>query len=293
VPGVGFEPTCPCGQSGLSRLRLTVFRHPGLADASSRSILFACEHMFVHCIEDVHRALALHAAGLSAHGVSRQTGVARSTIQHWIRDPDRALRRGQARKAVRPARAPATYAYLLGLYLGDGWMRRYPRTWQLVLTLDSRYESIVDEAREAMRIFTPSGLVRVRRRGDSRAVDVSAYGKHWLTLFPQHGPGRKHLRRIVFVDWQHDITHAHPRHLLRGLIQSDGCRIVASVPGPQGKRYSYPRYYFSNRSADIRAILCEHLDLLAIEWTRSMPHVIQIARRPAVKALDGFIGPKR
>src|SRR3989337_207609 len=29
MPGVGFEPTRPFGQSGLGRLRLTVFRHPG------------------------------------------------------------------------------------------------------------------------------------------------------------------------------------------------------------------------------------------------------------------------
>jgi hypothetical protein len=257
------------------------------------SVLPRWERRFVHCFEDVERALGLHAGGLSAYRISRETGIARSTVQHWVRDPDRARARGRPRKAVHPAQAPATYAYLLGLYLGDGWMRRYPRTWQLVLTLDSRYESIVDEAHESMRTFTPSGLVRVRRRRDSRAVDVSAYGKHWLTLFPQHGPGRKHLRHIVLADWQRDITHARPMDLLRGLIHSDGCRIVASVPGPQGKRYSYPRYYFSNRSADIRAIFCEHLDLLAIEWTRSMPHVIQIARRPAVKAVDRFIGPKR
>jgi hypothetical protein len=247
----------------------------------------------VHPIEDVERALDLHARGLSDYGISRETGIARSTVQRWVGAPDRARARGRPRRAVHPAQAPASYAYLLGLYLGDGWMRRYPRTLQLVLTLDCRYERIVDEAREAMHTFTPSGLVRVRRRGESRAVDVSAYGKHWVALFPQHGPGRKHLRRIVLADWQHDITHAHPRQLLRGLIHSDGCRIVASIPGPRGKRYSYPRYYFSNRSDEIRAIFCEHLDLLAIEWTRSMPHVIQIARRPAVKALDRFIGAKR
>ena len=29
MPGVGFEPTRPRGQSGLSRPRLTEFRHPG------------------------------------------------------------------------------------------------------------------------------------------------------------------------------------------------------------------------------------------------------------------------
>jgi hypothetical protein len=36
----------------------------------------------------------------------------------------------------------------------------------------------------------------------SRALDVSSYWKHWPCLFPQHGPGRKHERRIALVPWQ-------------------------------------------------------------------------------------------
>jgi len=246
----------------------------------------------VHSQPHVERVLALHADGLSHYAISRETSIPRSTVQRWVRNPERAVMR-KRRPCVPPRQAPGPYAYLLGLYLGDGWMRRYPRTWQLVLTLDSKYGGIIEEAREAMRTFTPSGIVRVRRRRDERAVDVSAYGWHWPQLFPQHGPGRKHLRRIVLADWQREITRAHPDLLLRGLIHSDGCRIVASVPGPRDKRYLYPRYYFSNRSADIRSIFCDHLDLLSIDWTRSMPYVIQVARRPAVAALDQFIGPKR
>jgi hypothetical protein len=247
--------------------------------------------LFVHPLAQVERVLALHRDGLSSYAISRRTGIARSTLLHWLDEPDRALRRGRSRE-VSPLRAPRSYAYLLGLYLGDGWIRRYPRTSQLVLTLDSRYATIVDEAREAMRTFTPSGLTRVRRRRSARVVDVTAYGKHWLQLFPQHGPGRKHHRAIALSDWQRHITYRHPQDLLRGLIQSDGCRVIASVRGPKGKRYSYPRYYFSNRSADIRGIFCDHLDLLSIDWTQSMEYVIQIARRPAVGALDQFVGPK-
>jgi hypothetical protein len=246
----------------------------------------------VHPVGQVEQVLALHRDGLSSYAISRKTGIARSTLQHWLVEPDRALARGKSRE-VSPRKAPEMYAYLLGLYLGDGWIRRYPRTWQLVLSLDSRYERIVTDAREAVRTFTPSGITRARRRRDERVVDVTAYGKHWLQLFPQHGPGRKHHRVIALTDWQREITHRHPEDLLRGLIQSDGCRVVASIRGPKGKRYSYARYYFSNRSADIRGIFCEHLDLLSIGWTQSMEYVIQVARRPGVAALDRFIGPKR
>jgi hypothetical protein len=55
----------------------------------------------------------------------------------------------------------------------------------------------------------------------------------------------------------------------------------------------YPRYYFSNVSEDIKAIFCEHLDLLGIEWKRNGPMSISIARRAAVAKLDEFVGPKR
>jgi hypothetical protein len=53
------------------------------------------------------------------------------------------------------------------------------------------------------------------------------------------------------------------------------------------------RYSFSNRSEDIKGILCEHLDLLGIAWRRAGDQNISIARREAVAALDAFVGPKR
>jgi hypothetical protein len=54
----------------------------------------------------------------------------------------------------------------------------------------------------------------------------------------------------------------------------------------------YPRYQFSNRSDDIKAMFCEHLDLLGIAWRRARARNISIARREAVAALDEFVGPK-
>lgn len=48
------------------------------------------------------------------------------------------------------------------------------------------------------------------------------------------------------------------------------------------KNYRYARYSFSNPSDDIRGILCEHLDLLGIGWTR--PNAHQIAVDPAQRS---------
>ena len=58
------------------------------------------------------------------------------------------------------------------------------------------------------------------------------------------------------------------------------------------KTYRYVRYGFANRSDDIKRILCDHLDLLGIGWTRPNGQLIAIDRRAEVAKLDAFIGPK-
>ena len=125
------------------------------------------------------------------------------------------------------------------------------------------------------------------------AVSVSSYSKHWPCLLPQHGPGVKHNRSIVLADWQSEVTALHPWRLLRGLIHSDGCRFVNPVTKPGRTRvYEYARYCFSNRSADIRRIFCEHCDLVGVEWRRMNEFNISIARRRSGELMDRFIGPK-
>jgi hypothetical protein len=96
--------------------------------------------------------------------------------------------------------------------------------------------------------------------------------------------------------WQERID---PRHkasfILRGLLHSDGCRATNTVHRslPGGIRsYSYPRYFFSNTSDDIRELFTDTLDRLGIAWRQNRHNSISIARREAVEALDVFVGPK-
>jgi hypothetical protein len=102
---------------------------------------------------------------------------------------------------------------------------------------------------------------------------------------------------IRLADWQREITGAHPEELIRGLIHSDGsrCNNRFKVKLPSGRvgSYAYVRYFFTNYSADIRGIFCEHCDLLGIRWTQSSFKNISIAHRDSVALLDSFVGPKR
>lgn len=62
------------------------------------------------------------------------------------------------------------------------------------------------------------------------------------------------------VDWQIDIVKAHPQRLLRGLIHSNGCRVLNRVNGT-----GYPRYQFTNNSVDIREIFCDACDEFGVQ----------------------------
>lgn len=184
----------------------------------------------------------------------------------------------------------AAYSYILGLYLGDGHLASFPRTKCLRVYLDASYPEVVKECARAIGRLAPRNRVSVHpRRG---CVVVQCYSCQWACLLPQHGSGAKHHRSIVLTGWQRDITRAHPHELVRGLIHSDGCRFTNPIRS-KGRAYFYPRYFFSNRSEDIKAIVCEHLDLLGIAWRRVGAYNISIARREAVAALDAFVGPKR
>jgi hypothetical protein len=127
--------------------------------------------------------------------------------------------------------------------------------------------------------------------GLSRKVgctEVAAYSKHWPCLFPQHGPGTKHERRIELTPWQQERVDLDPRPLLRGLLHSDGCRVLNWVNGTP-----YPRYHFSNVSGDIRAIFGRACDRLGVEWRANNRWSLSVARRDSVALLDEFVGPKR
>lgn len=134
---------------------------------------------------------------------------------------------------------------------------------------------------------------RVGRRTRSGAIDLSCYSKHLPCLFPQHGPGPKHLRPIKLAPWQIEVAlEAHPDRLIRGLVHSDGCRSINRVRSGAGKTYSYARYLFSNRSDDIRAIFGQGCDRLGIDWRPMNRFIISVARRDSVAVLDEIVGPK-
>jgi hypothetical protein len=246
-------------------------------------------------------AIALAACGLNDCEIARATGVPRSTVRDWRKGP-RAEHRVTRRRACAICGHPehdfralsrTSYAYLLGMYLGDGSIDRMPRTWRLRIALDLGWPEIVNECAASMRaVFPRNRVLSYQPDPSSRCQVVAVYSKQLVCLFPQHGPGAKHLRPIRLADWQAELVREQPKPFLRGLIHSDGCRFTNRVR-TAGRTYAYPRYNFTNASEDIRDLFTSTCDLLGIEWRRMNAQNISIARRESVDYLDGFVGPKR
>lgn len=143
-----------------------------------------------------------------------------------------------------------------------------------------------------MAAVRPTNAVGLFRHKHEGVVEVSAYSRHWPCFFPQAGPGLKHTRHLVLEPWQGSVICDHPDQFLRGLIHSDGCRVTNRVT-VKGKKYEYPRYFFSNRSLDIQLFFAMACGLLGIECRNNNRYDISIAKRDSVAKMDEFIGPKR
>ena len=218
-------------------------------------------------------------------------------MRAWlVRGPDSLLadrRRTECdgeRCALVAAAPSRPYAYLLGQYLGDGYIAAHPRgVYRLVITACDWYPKIIAECADAIRLVMPRNTVEFN--GGEGCIRVSSYSKHWPCLFPQHGPGRKHERPIELARWQQAVVNDDPRAFIRGLLHSDGCRVMNRVH-VRGRWYAYPRYFFSNESDDIRMLFGDACDLVGVEWRHNRRNSISVARRRSVALLDEFVGPK-
>jgi hypothetical protein len=247
------------------------------------------------------RALRLLASGLSISEVSRQAGVSPATVHRWRNKPDHvSSMTGTCPRCASEPQSPApadSYAYLLGLYLGDGciyWVGdRAKQVWALGIACADRWPGLVQECIDALRAIRPTNKVRVKQQQGCK--NVNSYSKHWPHLFPQHGPGKKHDRPIVLQPWQQEIVSAHPGSFARGLMHSDGYRGMNRIRRelPSGTHfYEYPRYLFKNESRDILALCGQTLDRLGVAWRFNKPNELSVARREAVELLDRHVGPK-
>jgi hypothetical protein len=196
------------------------------------------------------------------------------------------------------------YAELLAIYLGDGCISRAGRTFRLRVFLDAKYPELNAEIAALLgRCFpsNPVGTVTPSRsswsgRSDTWSV-LSLYSLHLPCLFPQHGPGLKHTRRIVLEPWQAAAVANAPWPFVRGCINTDGCRFINRTDVRRPQPYEYVAYHFFNRSRQIAELFvgaCEQVGVFTrLTGCAERGWTVRINRRPSVALMESHVGAKR
>ena len=229
VPEAGLEPARPFGQWILNPSRLP--------DYATR----ACQRRVAKCGRRGSGVRPeLVRAGWNDCEIARETGIPRGTVRDWrsgrIPDFDGA-NAYLSRMPVAVSSAAATFEPAAGrLYVSPGALprrrvhvHRLPReVYKLRIACAERYPELIRHVRARWRRSCRTRSAGRRKIG---CWEVASFSKHWPCLFPQHGPGKKHERRIELTPWQQELVDRDPRPLIRGLLHSDGCRVLNWVNG--------------------------------------------------------------
>lgn len=243
------------------------------------------------------RALRLSEQGLIDREVAQITGVSIGAVQKWRtgqrRTPAKERKHANCPRCGGAPLDELAYAYLFGLYLGDGHITRHRRgAFALSIFCCDAWPDLITAAKSAMHEVMPaSSVCSVQRTG---MTEIKSYSKHWPCLLPQHGPGMKHSRKIELAEWQQVIVDRYPGDFVRGLIHSDGCRSmnrVRRVLADGEHWYEYPRYFFSNKSLDILGLCGAALYRLGVEWRFVRWDVISVAKKGPWRGWMSSSGP--
>ena len=249
------------------------------------------------------QALVLVEAGLNDCEISRRLGIPRRTILDWRRPtyvPQRKKPLETCPRCWKPAKpirfTPRTYAELLGLYLGDGYISLGARTMRLRIALDARYPEIIRSTKELLECAFPVNPIGVVSAHRGRMFYVSVYSTHLPCLFPQHDLGLKHRREIKLEPWQTKLLQAAPWGFLRGCIRSDGYVFINRTDVHRPAPYKYLSYGFSNMSRDIIDLFLTTCHRVGVRTrcnrdSRGLWHV-RINRRASVALMLTNVGLK-
>ena len=252
--------------------------------------------------ETVDQIVAQHRQGQSIRSLHLEYGVNRSTISEWVKPPKKRrykpLTAGKKKKSTEDFiqgafENPSEYAYVLGAYLGDGYICKHPRCHRLRIFCNRREEGVKHDIRHALSVLLPYNKISLVPSKTEQCDAISCYSQSLVTLFPQHGPGMKHTRPIILEPWQEEIVNSHSEQFAKGLIHSEGYRW--SKPR-KTMPTDYVWYGFVNRSLDIIRLFEEALNRLKIRYkTRLQKRPIWVVwiMGEETKRLDKFVTHKQ
>ena len=222
--------------------------------------------------------------GLNNSEISKIVNIPRTTINSWLKNKPVYKNEFNPKKYIIENNILNEYSYLLGLYLGDGYINKTPRTYRLRIFNDIKYDKLNKHIIKTIKKILPNNSVNVINHDTYYTIYV--YSNKIKYLFPQLGDGLKHKRKIILSNWQKEIIKY--KYLLMGLYHSDGTyynRIVNNK--------NYPAYGFRNESMDIHNIFQKCCDKLKINYTfATKVKNTNIYKRIDVNNLNKLIGTK-
>jgi len=222
----------------------------------------------------------LHKEGLSNRKIGRLLNLHYSTISYWLKKEETNIKDDKININKYLNGKEKSYSYILGMYLGDGYINKTDRTYKLRIFLDTKYPKVIKDCIYELSILFPRNKVNYTIRRKTTTV-VYVHSNHLPFLFPQHGKRKKHERNIELSDWQKDIIINES--FLKGLYNSDGSYY---------KSNGYYFYNFRNYSLDILNIYkntCDKLNILYTETENTINHY----KQSEVKKLYDIIGTKK
>lgn len=256
----------------------------------------------------VEQILSNKEQGKSKYQIAKELNITHSTVRYWWNyDFARVAQLAEAQDLKSCQREFEShlgyhYAHLLGLYLGDGYINKHNSScYKLRITCHAEDSIVINDCMQSMKALFIN-KVNKWKHTNANCVDVYIYSNDIPKLFPQHGKGRKHERKIALESWQKDIINEHPLLFIKGLMQSDGSRFIRNI-----ENRSYASYIFCNVSKDIIDILYDvcigvglsptiiSLDNKKYKYSRStnILYRLNFNKRKDVELLDNVIGTKK
>lgn len=226
-------------------------------------------------LDQKQEIIRLLGKGLSRNEIATKLDIAWKQVDYWSRNSARVVKlvdtrdlksRAFERTGSSPVSCTKEYAYVLGLYLGDGYINLQTPAYgvyKLRITQDVKYQHLVEEHRKALETIFEGNRAAVYHHKNSNAIDVYIHSQLIGVLFPQRGSGPKNKRDVSLEDWQLRIVEQHPDAFLRGLMQTDGSRYTRK----QGN-HEYVTYNFTNTSEDIIKMVEHCCDMLGLHPTK-------------------------
>lgn len=178
------------------------------------------------------------------------------------------------------------YAYLLGMYFGDGYICKSRRTYKLRIFIHSSHEILRHKILQTISVIFPDNKVNWFEQKNAKCVEIYLYNNNLPLIFPQHGKGLKHTRLIQYTDWQQNIVKKYPESFISGLLDSDGSSYIQTN--------TKLRYYsFRNTSKDIKQMFIDSCIQLGINCKPDNNTTVYIRKKEDVKKLESFYSYKQ